>query len=635
MRLDSPGPRGGDRPVRRRRSRARPERDRQHLRHRPRHGRRAASRRRRHREERPDGRRPKRSPRTSNGAFVFPLMPVGVYDVSAALQGFTPSNTGRAEVSVGADTSLKLAMALAGVKEAIAVTAETPVVEITKSEQASAVNETYIQNLPANGRNFIDFVLTTPGVTKDPRLGDISFAGQRGTLNSLVVDGADNNNTFFGQALGRTGSGRAPYQFSQDAVKEFQVNSNAYSAEYGRAGGAVINVVTKSGTNDFHGSAFEFYRDKALNANNYINVINGRPKSPLPLQPVRRRRSAARSSRTRLFFFANYDGQRNTNAERRHPEPAVEPARPTRHAGRPREAAAARGHLGPRPEPGRLPRQDGPRTSAPNAQLSLRYNHQNFTGEDFENGGTTQPSSTRATRSSRRTRSTASLTSSFGAVALQRAARPVRARTTSPAWRTARTRRPIVAGAARPCSRSAATSSARARRRSSATRSPTPRRCLLGEPHDQGRLRLQPRRHPELLPGQLLRRLHVQLARVVQPRDCRHREYYRRPSREPARSGPTRTRPRRSRSSRRTSGGCTPTSRSTSAFATTCRHRPADRAEPRRAARSRPASTRASSRRTTNNVAVRARASRGRRRAKTRPSCAAATASSTAARRRS
>ncbi len=89
-----------------------------------------------------------------------------------------------------------------------------------------------MQNLPVNGRNFIDFALLTPGVTRDVRTGDISFAGQRGTLNSLVVDGADNNNTFFGQTPGRTGSARAPYQFSQDAVKEFQVNSNSFSAEY-------------------------------------------------------------------------------------------------------------------------------------------------------------------------------------------------------------------------------------------------------------------------------------------------------------------------------------------------------------------------------------------------------------------
>ena len=168
-----------------------------------------------------------------------------------------------------------------------------------------------MQNLPVNGRNFIDFALLTPGVTRDVRTGDISFAGQRGTLNSLVVDGADNNNTFFGQTAGRTGSGRAPYQFSQDAVKEFQVNSNSFSAEYGRAGGAVINVVTKSGTNEFHGSAFEFFRDKALNANNAINELNNRPKSPYHFNqfggtiggPMRRNRD---------FFFFNYDGQRNT-----------------------------------------------------------------------------------------------------------------------------------------------------------------------------------------------------------------------------------------------------------------------------------------------------------------------------------
>ena len=123
-----------------------------------------------------------------------------------------------------------------------------------------------------NGRNFIDFVLLTPGVT--PRHAHAATSASPASAarsTAWSIDGADNNNTFFGQTLGRTGSGRAPYQFSQDAVQEFQVNRNAYSAEYGRAGGAVINVVTKSGTNDFRGSVFEFYRDKALNANNAIN----------------------------------------------------------------------------------------------------------------------------------------------------------------------------------------------------------------------------------------------------------------------------------------------------------------------------------------------------------------------------
>ncbi len=327
---------------------------------------------------------------TSNatGAFLFPLVPVGVYDVASTLQGFTASSVGKAEVSVGADTSLKLVMALAGVKSTIAVTAETPIVEITKSEQSSAVNEAYIQNLPTNGRNFIDFVLTTPGVTKDPRLGDISFAGQRGTLNSLVIDGANNDNTFFGQALGRTGSGRAPYQFSQDAVKEFQVNRNTYTAEYGRAGGAVINVVTKSGTNEFHGSAFEFYRDKGLNANDYINVINGRPISNYHYNQF----GASLGGpivKDQLFFFANYDGQRNTNGQ-----PVILSTSGLNLSDP--NTAAGLAKLQPLTSPyDRGQNQDVYLLKADwnvtsNAEVSMRYNRQRFTGTNNENGGTTQ-----------------------------------------------------------------------------------------------------------------------------------------------------------------------------------------------------------------------------------------------------
>src|SRR5262249_27674588 len=146
-----------------------------------------------------------------------------------------------------------------------------------------SVNSKSVDDLPINGRNFLDFTLLTPGVVRDPsRSGDLSFGGQRGTANSLQVDGTDSNNVFFGQSTGRAGTGRSPYSFSEDAVQEFQVETNSYSAETGRAGGGVINVITKSGTNDFHGTIFEYYRDKAMNANtwanNHANSGKGLPK---------------------------------------------------------------------------------------------------------------------------------------------------------------------------------------------------------------------------------------------------------------------------------------------------------------------------------------------------------------------
>src|ERR1700694_1129249 len=205
-----------------------------------------------------------------NGLFHFPVVPPGTYVVTAENAGFT-NYAVRVTVAVGATIDLPIQLKVGTQVSSVTVTSETPILEVTRTSVESSVNERAVSDLPTLGRNFINFTLLTPGVTTDVRGGDISFAGQRGTLNSLIVDGSDNNNTFFGQTLGRTGSGRAPYQFSQDAVQEFQVNSNAYAAEYGRAGGAVINVVTKSGTNDFHGSAFEFYRDKSLNANSWVN----------------------------------------------------------------------------------------------------------------------------------------------------------------------------------------------------------------------------------------------------------------------------------------------------------------------------------------------------------------------------
>lgn len=327
-----------------------------------------------------------------SGAFRAPLLPLGSWSVSAALSGFATLERKGLTLTIGETLTIDLTLKVASAQELVEVTAEAPLIEPTRTQQASTVGAQAVANLPVNGRNFIDFVLTTPGVTRDVRLGDISFAGQRGTLNSLIIDGADNNNTFFGQTLGRTGSGRAPYQFSQDAVQEFQVNRNAYSAEYGRAGGAVINVVTKSGSNVLHGSIFEFYRDKRLNANSFANkiVTPQRPKSPYHFDQFGGSLGGP-LVKDRAFFFVSYDGQRNTIPNEislaQNLGTVVVPSDPASQAGFATLVTKADNWERRQDQDVFLARVDW--QVDPKHRLTMRYNHQNFTGQNFENGGAT------------------------------------------------------------------------------------------------------------------------------------------------------------------------------------------------------------------------------------------------------
>ncbi|HVF29375.1 MAG TPA: TonB-dependent receptor, partial [Pyrinomonadaceae bacterium] len=248
----------------------------------------------------------------SDGNYIFVLLPPGRYKVgTAAAQGFAPSTYENVQVTVGAKAALEIAISPSGMTSVVDVTADGGGIEATNTAVSSTVNESQVINLPTNGRNFLDFATITPGVVRDPtRSGDLAVGGQKGTLNSLQIDGASSDNTFFGQSSGRVGSGRAPSQFSIDTVKEFQVNQNGFSAEYGRAAGGVINVVTKSGTNRFTGSAFWYFRDESLNALNPLLRAQGRPKPPGQINqfggtvggPI---------MKNKAFFFAAYEGQRS------------------------------------------------------------------------------------------------------------------------------------------------------------------------------------------------------------------------------------------------------------------------------------------------------------------------------------
>ncbi len=205
----------------------------------------------------------------SNGQFVFQLLSPGDYSGRTTAPNMSPEVTPRLHVAVGGTTELEFKLAVAGVKETVTVSGEPPLADTQPTAISSLIDKRAIDELPLDGRRFTDLALLTPGVTQDPRgmtsgsNGDLAFGGIRGYQSSYLVDGADDNNAFFSQARGRY---RAPYQFSNEVVQEFRVSSNTYGAELGRAGGAVINVVTKSGSNQLHGSSFFFFRDSGFGA---------------------------------------------------------------------------------------------------------------------------------------------------------------------------------------------------------------------------------------------------------------------------------------------------------------------------------------------------------------------------------
>src|SRR5437879_3207009 len=199
----------------------------------------------------------------AQGRFDFDLLSPGDYELTVSASGMAAFAATQIKVDLGGAVTLQITMRIAGANETISVSDAAPVVETQPGTVSDVLDERAITELPLNGRRFTDIVLLTPGVTQDPRgltsssNGDLSFGGVRGYNSSFLVDGADNNNGFFGQARGRY---RAPYQFSNEVVQEFRVSSNTYGAELGRSGGAVVNVVTKSGSNIAHGSLFYYLR---------------------------------------------------------------------------------------------------------------------------------------------------------------------------------------------------------------------------------------------------------------------------------------------------------------------------------------------------------------------------------------
>lgn len=264
------------------------------------------------------------TPATPTGDYQISLLPVGEYTVTAEKQGFQKAAK-KIQLEIGANANLDFSLSPGPIREEVSVQDVGSVAEPTRTMVSSVIDEQKIENLPVNGRQFIDFALLAPGV----KIGDttsggtdviiepvtkLSFAGQNIHYNFIAVDGADNIST---------ASGVQKYTPSQEAVREFRVVNSSYSTEFGRAVGGIVNIITKSGSNQFHGSAYEYLRNDKLDAGSILassdpstctvpgDVTSGGCKQ---LNKLRQNQFGFTAGgpliKNRTFFFGNYEGQR-------------------------------------------------------------------------------------------------------------------------------------------------------------------------------------------------------------------------------------------------------------------------------------------------------------------------------------
>ena len=199
----------------------------------------------------------------AQGSYRFPLVPPGTYELSASRQGFAVQVRKDVEVALGRETRADFTLGVAGRTEAVVVTGEGEVVDVSRSATASRVSQQMIDTLPLNTREFVDLVSLVPGATpvsggpQGGNLDQVSIFGERAAAVSFLVDGVENNDPLNGGPFVR---------YTQDSVREFEVITTGYGAQFGRAQGGVTNIVTRSGSNDWRASAFTFLRSDGLDS---------------------------------------------------------------------------------------------------------------------------------------------------------------------------------------------------------------------------------------------------------------------------------------------------------------------------------------------------------------------------------
>jgi hypothetical protein len=243
------------------------------------------------------------------GLYVAPYLQPGHYEVAVSKEGFADYVHRNIELMVGQALTIDVPMQIKTAVYSVTVTSEPLLMDAERMDVSQTIAQYQVRNLPLNGRRWDNLVLLTPGVSEDGGFGLVSFRGISALYNNNMVDGADNNQAFFAEARGRT---RLPYGYSLEAIQEFNVETSTYSAEYGRAAGGIVNAVTKSGTNQWHGDGFYFIRDSAFLARDPAGNSAGVPGNPKPQE--RRQQFGGTFGgpivHDRLFVFGSYDQQK-------------------------------------------------------------------------------------------------------------------------------------------------------------------------------------------------------------------------------------------------------------------------------------------------------------------------------------
>ncbi len=245
-----------------------------------------------------------------NGEYRLVALPPGTYEFTVEMEGFATQVTRDVVLNVGMIATMNFTMKLAAFGETITVTGEAPLIEATESDIAALVNEQQIISLPLNGRTFSELAILAPGAQRaeswDPtktRMGNVSISGGGGRGVNMSVDGGDNNDDAVGGQV---------QTFSAEGIREFEVITQRYKAEFGRATEGVVNVVTKSGTNDIHGTVFGFFRDDALNKNEYFAEKSDIEKPKFARQQFGFSLGAP-IVRDKTHFFAAYERMQEDN----------------------------------------------------------------------------------------------------------------------------------------------------------------------------------------------------------------------------------------------------------------------------------------------------------------------------------